>query len=195
MWSSSSLSRVAFLCSWALLAGCGVAVSPQPSTPAEPPAPAWTGSLLTEFDDTIDHQVLTSGSATRPDGDRWFAPRAQSADVVARVRVISTTTQGVGPVQGYRLTLRVVGKPLAGSVREGDTIEVAIPHDSNVFPAARMHDIALTGRTFTGFFKNFAAPAAQVHWYLAGDTQEVAAAAQRARTLSDVGYRVATPRM
>lgn len=121
MWtSSSSLFRVALLASWTFLAGCGVAASSHPVAPAEHPAPAWTGSLLTEFDDSIDHEVLAASASTRPDGDQWFAPRAQSADVVARVRVISTTTQGVGPVQGYRLTLRVVGKPMAGAVHEGD---------------------------------------------------------------------------
>lgn len=193
--SSSPMFPVTFLLALAVLAGCGVSASHQPATPADSPAPAWAGSLLAEFDDSIDHEALSSGSATRPDGDQWFGPRAQSADVVARVRVVSTTTQGVGPVQGYRLTLRVVGSPMAGPVSEGDTIEVAIPYDSQAYPAARMHDVALTGRQFTGFFKQFAGPSAGVHWYLAGDSQEVTAAAQRARTLNDVGYRVAAPRM
>jgi len=195
MSTSSQLLPLASLACLLALGACAASPPRAATAAVDSNSPQWTGSLHTEFADTIDQELLANGHASHPDYDAWFAPRAQSADVVARVKVISTTTQGVGPVQGYRLTLQVLGPPLAGAVSPGDTREIAIPHAHELFPVARVHDLALTGKQFMGFFKQFAGPSAGVHWYLASDAPEVVAAAQRARTLREVGYRVPVPRM
>jgi hypothetical protein len=161
--------------------------------------------LAQQFDDSIERETLTIGEPATPDGDLWFGPRAQSADYVARVRVITTTTEGVGLAQGYRLTLAVIGQPFGGARPPSDTIELVIRPDSPFFPTVRRQDVKMTGRIFLGFFKQFDAPtaarpfdatsSARMHWYLTGEAPQVMQATQRARVLAEVGYHVSGPRL
>jgi hypothetical protein len=144
------------------------------------------------FDDTIAPEALRGSGAA--EDDAWVGPRTQAADHVLRVKVISTTTQGVGHRQGYLLTVRVLGAPLAGAAPPSDTLELRIPRESGVFPLARMHDLNLTDKVFIGFFKTFGAgDASALHWHLKGERAETLQAVARASTLADVGYQQALP--
>jgi hypothetical protein len=172
------------------------ATIPEPSWPSSSrQLPSWTGVFAREFDDNIERIALHAGLAPPPHSDVWFGPRAQAADHVLRVRVVTTTTQGVGARQGYRLTLRVVGQPLGGPAPPSDTFEVVIPRESASYQAARLHDIALTGKTFVGFFKLFSGvESADLHWYLTAEAPDVLQAVHRARLLSEVGHVIPVPR-
>ena len=185
---SSTLALVA-------LVSCGCASSTSARavpSPSRAPLPAWHGALAQEFDDAIEAEALEADQVR--DHDAWVGPRTQAADHVLRVVVVSTTTQGVGHHQGYRLTLRVIGAPLSGSAPPSNTIELSIPPDSPVFPLARMHDIRLTGKTFLGFFKTFGAGDTQdLHWHLNAETAETLQAVARASTLAEVGFQQAAP--
>jgi hypothetical protein len=158
--------------------------------------PPWKGALARQFDDTLEPHWLTSGTSAGPSSDLWFGSRTQAADYVLRVQVVSTTTRGVGPAQGYLLTLRVMGAPLAGPQPPTDTIEVEIRRDNPLLTAVRLQDLKLTRRTFIAFFKGFSGPgAADFHWYLAGDDPQVVAAVRDARALSDVGHALPVPKL
>jgi hypothetical protein len=176
--------------------GCQVqGASPRPASPSPVPLPVWSGSLAQQFDDSIERETLSIGEPATPEGDLWFGPRAQSADYVARVKVITTTTEGVGPAQGYRLTLRVIGQPFGGPRPPSDTVELVIRPDSPFFPTARQQDVKMTGKVFLGFFKEFeGATPAKMHWYLTGEAPQVLEATHRARVLAEVGYHVTKPR-
>ncbi len=200
MRSSSFLPALLF----ASLAACGPLTmgcdatqdGPEPNMPSPAPLPVWQGALAHQFDDSIETEWLNTGATSSPDADRLFGLRAQAADYLLRVKVISTTTQGVGNMQGYRLTLRVIGQPFGGARPPSDTLDVVIRPDSPAFAAVRAQDVRLTGRTFLGLFKGFSAAGAataDMHWCLVGETREVMGAAHRARLLSEVGYLVRTP--
>lgn len=179
-----------------LLTACGA--GPQRLAPPLPPAhtlPVWNGDLAAAFDDSVDRTALDAAGASAPESDAWFGPRAQGADCVAKVKVVSTTTVGLGERQSYLLTLRIVGQPLAGTLAT-EEVEVPVLPESPFYPMAKVHDLKLTGRTFVGFFKRFnASGAAAMHWYLTGDSRDTREAVSRSRTLSEVGLRQTGPRM
>jgi hypothetical protein len=179
-----------------LLAACSTPASlPAPAAPPSAPLPVWNGAMARVFDDTIDREALDHGTVSQSE-DAWIGPRTQAADHVVRVRVVTTTTQGVGPSQGYRLTLRVVGAPLAGSAAPAEDFEISIRPESPLFAVMRTHDVRMTGRTFVAFFKRFQGRGeADMHWYLTAEAPQILGAVQRAGTLSEVGYRQAMPSM
>ena len=83
-----------------LLAACSTPASlPALAAPSAHPLPAWDGAMARVFDDTIDREALDHGTVSQSE-DAWIGPRTQAADHVVRVRVITTTTQGGGPVAG-----------------------------------------------------------------------------------------------
>lgn len=178
------------------LTACAAApgrVAPPP-TPVES-LPTWVGDFTNAFDDSIERLALDSSGALSPDSDQWFGPRAQGADCIAKVKVVSTTTVGLGERQSYLLTLRALERPLAGAL-PGHDIEVWITPESSFYPMAQVHDLKLTGRTFVGFFKRFnGANGQDIHWFLTGDSRDIREAVDRSRTLSDVGYRQTPSRL
>ncbi len=197
MGTAASTHVYGSLCAVALaMTACGA--SPQHVAPPLPPAhslPVWNGDLAAAFDDSIERVALDAAVASAPESDAWFGPRAQGAECVAKVKVVSTTTVGLGTRQSYLLTLRVIGQPLVGAL-PADEVEVPVHPESPFYAMAKVHDVKLTGRTFVGFFKRFnVSGAAAVHWYLTGDSRDVREAVSRSRALSDVGYRQVGPRM
>jgi hypothetical protein len=187
---------IASLALASLTAACATpAALPGPAAPPAAALPSWDGAMARVFDDTIDREALDHGTVSQSE-DAWMGPRTQAADQVVRVRVITTTTQGVGPSQGYRLTLRAIGPQLAGSAPATQDFEISIRPDSPLFAVVRTHDVRMTGKTFVAFFKRFQGRGeADVHWYLTAEAPQILEAVQRASTLSDVGYRQAMPAM
>jgi len=170
-----------------LLCGCG------PSQPASSAAGAgasrWEGHAREVFDDNIDPAAggLTMEGMS-PRTDVFLRERAQTADVVARVRVQTVTVDSVGEQQTYHLGIQI-GVPTLTAAKVPDrSFELSIKPSSGAFGLARAFDARLRGRTFVGFVKRFSGDdgEVEVHWHLAADTAEVVQAIKEAVALREV---------
>jgi hypothetical protein len=169
-------------------AGCG------PDQPARSGAstlalPRWEGHAAEVFDDNIDPAAVgLSLEGPTPRADAHLRERAQTADVVARVRVQTVTVDSAGERQTYHLGIQV-GVPTLAAARVNDrTFELSIRPQSGAFGIARSFDARLRGQTFVGFIKRYGSDdgEVQVHWHLAPDTAEVVAAVKEAVALGEV---------
>ena len=181
------LSVVALTLSGA--AGCGSPDDPPPNTAKAGALPLWEGHAQQVFDDNIDAAALglTMESAS-PRADRFLRERAQTAEIVARVRVQTVTSESVGQNTSYRLGLQV-GMPQLRKPKIADlTLELMIRPTNPSFSMVKQFDAGLRGRTFIGFFHRFVGPDGEpiVHFHLSPDTAEVAAAVKEAVALAEI---------
>jgi hypothetical protein len=151
--------------------------------------PHWEGHAKDVFDDIIDPAAVgLSLDGPSPRQDRNLRERAQTADVVARVRIQTVTVDSVGDQQTYHIGIQV-GVPTLTEAKVPDrTFELSIRSTSNSFGIARSFDARLRGKTFVGFVKRFGAEDGElaVHWHLAPDTAEVVAAVKEAVVLREI---------
>jgi hypothetical protein len=151
--------------------------------------PLWQGNAVQLFDDNIDATAVgLSMEGPSPRFDRFLRERAQTADVVARVKVSTVTVETAGEEQRYRLGVQV-GQPTLAKARIDDrTFELVIRSDSRAFAVARAFDTRLRGMTFVAFITRFAGPDGEpeVHWHLSADTREVADAVKEAVALGEL---------
>jgi hypothetical protein len=168
-------------------AGCG------PDEPAKSAStaglPRWEGHALQVFDDNIEPAAVgLSLDGPGPRGDAHLRERAQTADVVARVKVMTVTVDSAGEQQTYHLGVRV-GIPTLAEAKVSDlNFELSIKHGSGAYGIARSFDARLRERTFVGFIKRYGTDDGEtvVHWHLAPDTAEVVAAVKEAVALREL---------
>jgi hypothetical protein len=181
----------------ALLAGVlATAVVTAGCDPAEPAKnastlalPHWEGHAREVFDDVIDPAAVgLTLEGPSPRQDAHLRERAQTADVVARVRIQTVTVDSVGELQTYHIGIQV-GVPTLTEAKVPDrTFELAIRANSGSFGIARSFDARLRGKTFVGFVKRYGGEDGEmvVHWHLAPDTAEVVAAVKEAVVLREI---------
>jgi hypothetical protein len=151
--------------------------------------PRWEGRAVDLFDDTIDPAALgLTMEGPSPRSDAHLRERAQTADVVARVRVNTVTVDSVGDRQTYHIGIQV-GVPTLTEAKVTDrTFELSVKSTSGAFGIVKSFDNRLKGQTFVGFLKRYTNDDGDqvVHWHLSADTAEVAAAVKEAVVLREI---------
>jgi hypothetical protein len=158
-------------------------------TPGNGALPRWEGHAVDLFDDTIDPAAVgLTMEGPSPRSDPHLRERAQTADVVARVRVQTVTVDSIGDAQTYHLGIQV-GVPTLTEAKVPDrAFELSIKPASGAFGIAKSFDARLRGKTFVGFIKRYNSDDGDfvVHWHLSPDTAEVAAAVKEAVVLREI---------
>ncbi len=178
------------LCATALALGAaGCDPGPPAKSALSSGLPRWEGHAAEVFDDNIDPAAVgLSLDGPSPRSDAHLRERAQTADVVARVRVQTVTVDSAGERQTYHLGIQV-GVPTLTEAKVPDrSFELSIMPTSGAFGIARSFDARLRGQTFVGFIKRYGTDDGdvQVHWHLAPDTAEVVAAIKEALALREI---------
>jgi hypothetical protein len=175
----------------ALLLGvpaCGS--GPEPQGPASLAGlPRWEGHAREVFDDSIDPAAVgLSMDAPSARADRFLRERAQTAEVVARVRVQTVTVESIGGATTYHLGVQVGAPPLRRATIPDVTFELDVGPTSPSYGVARAFDTRLRGATFIGFLSRFAGDEGEpvIHFHLAADAADVAAAVKEAVALGEI---------
>lgn len=172
----------------AAVAGCGPSRNPNMTYHASG-LPLWQGTAADLFDDNIDPAAVgLSMEGPSPRSDRFLRARAQTADVVARVRVNTVTVDSVGDDTTYHLGVQVGVPTLTKPRIEDRSFELVIRPGGRSYGVAKAFDARLRGMTFVGFIGRFATADGEpeIHWHLSADTAEVAAAVKEAVALGEV---------
>lgn len=151
--------------------------------------PPWEGEVQRAFSDDIDPAAVgLSLGGPSPRADGFLRHRAQTADIVARVRVQTVTVDRVGEAITYHLGIQVGYPALTEPRIPQRTFELRIGPDSPGYAVAKAFDTRLSGMTFVGFIKEFVGEDGQpeIHWHLSPDTAEVAAAVREAVALQEM---------
>lgn len=158
-------------------------------TAADRPLAPWEARGQELFDDNIDASALgLSMDGASPRSDPFLRERAQTADVVGRVRVQTVTVDKIGEDLSFHLVIQAL-PPLLATPRLPDTsFELNIKPQSRGYALAKAFDSRLRGLTFVGFVQRFAGPDGdpEVHFHLSPDTAEVAAAVKEAVALAEL---------
>jgi hypothetical protein len=168
-------------------AGCEPAKPGQTASAAG--LPRWEARPRQIFDDNIDPAAVgLSMEGPSPRSDAFLRERAQTADVVARVRVQTVTVDSVGDQKTYHLGIQVGVPTLAEAKVQDRTFELSIKPSSGAYGIAKAFDARLRGQTFVGFIKRFSSEdgEVEVHWHLSPDTAEVVAAIKEAVALREI---------
>lgn len=170
--------------------GC-VADHERPAASVDPEAglPAWEGRAREVFDDNIEPAAVGfSLDGPSPRSDPFLRERAQTADVVTRVRVSTVTVDSIGEQSSYHLGVQVADAPLTTPRVQDRSFELHIRPTSRAFGVAKAVDARLRGLTFIAFIRRFAGEAGEpeFHWHLSPDTAEVAAAVKEAVVLGEL---------
>ncbi|HTN87347.1 MAG TPA: cobalamin ABC transporter substrate-binding protein [Sorangium sp.] len=170
--------------------GC-IADQERPATSIDPYSglPAWEGHAVEVFDDNIEPAAVGfSLDGPSPRSDPFLRERAQTADVVTRVRVSTVTVDSIGEQSSYHLGVQVADAPLTTPRVQDRSFELHIRPTSRAFGVAKAVDARLRGLTFIAFIRRFAGEAGEpeFHWHLSPDTAEVAAAVREAVVLGEL---------
>jgi hypothetical protein len=189
--ASSRLPAAAFVLAVGLPAGMvGCEAAPSPVVPpAAATLPRWEGHAQQLFDDNIDPAAVgLSLEGPSPRSDPFLRERAQTGDVVSRVRVQTVTVDSVGDQVTYHLSIQIGVPTLAQAKTPERSFELSIKPTSRAFGIAKAFDARLRGATFIGFIQRFAGEdgEAEIHWHLSADTAEVAAAVKEAVALREL---------
>ncbi len=172
-----------------VLPACGPSQDSRMPTDPTSGLPLWLGHAADVFDDNIDPTAMgLSMEGPSPRSDRFLRERAQTAEIVARVKVQTVTADSVGDSTTYHLGI-LVGVPTLAKPRIPDlSFEVVIKPSSKAYSIARQLESSLQGRTFIGFFHRYASDDGEqvMHFHLAPDTPDVAAAVKEAVALGEI---------
>lgn len=170
------------------LSGCGEA-TPDARAPAGADLPRWEGHARELFDDNIDPAAVgLSMEGPSPRSDPFLRERSQTSDVTARLRVQTVTVDSIGDAKTYHLGVQV-GFPTLANARVPDkSFELSIKPQSLAFGIAKAFDSRLRGSTFIGFIRRYQGEdgEVEVHFHLAPDTADVAAAVKEAVALQEL---------
>lgn len=171
------------------ISGCGAAQDP-PVVPVDQAGlHAWDGHERDVFDDNIDPAAVgLTFEGPSPRSDRFLRERAQTADVVARVRVNTVTVDSIGEETSYQLGIQVGYPALTPSKVQDRTFELHIRPTSPAFSIGKAFDARLRGLTFIAFIRRYFSDSSEpeFHWHLSPDTAEVAAAVKEAAALGEL---------
>lgn len=185
----TSASRLVLALALALVPASGCDAGWSARTAADRPLGRWEARASELFDDNIDPAALgLSLEGANPRADALLRERAQTADFVGRVRVQTVTVDKVGDDTSYHLVIQAVGAPLATSRIADVDFELNIKPASRAYPIAKAFDSRLRGQTFVGFVQRYASVDGEpeVHFHLAPDTPEIAAAVKEAVALAEL---------
>jgi hypothetical protein len=143
----------------------------------------WQGHSREVFDDNIDAAAVgLSMDGPSPMSDPFLRERAQTAEVVLRLRVKTVTVDSIGEKSTFHLELEAEQEPLAGTKLIENKFEVAVAPQSPAYSIARAFDARLRGHAFIGFLRHFAGETAEpeLHWHLSADSADIVAAVQAA---------------
>jgi hypothetical protein len=123
-----------------------------------------------------------------PRSDRFLRERAQTAELVARVRVDTVTVDTIGDQTSYHLSIQVATPTLAKPKFDDRSIELVVRPLSRGYPVARAFDTRLRGKTFIAFVSRFANKDGDLeyHFHLSPDTTAVANAVKEATALGEI---------
>jgi hypothetical protein len=164
----------------------------EPAQPGHTPGAnlnKWEARSRQVFDDNIDPAAVgLSMEGPSPRADPFLRERAQTAEVVARVRVQTVTVDSIGDQNTYHLGIQVGIPTLTDAKVQDRTFELSIKPTSGAFGIARAFDSRLRGQTFIGFIRRFNNEDGEmeVHWHLSPDTAEVVAAIKEAVALKEI---------
>jgi hypothetical protein len=151
--------------------------------------PRWDARARMVFDDNIDAAAVgLSMEGGSPRTDAFLRERAQTADVVARVRVQTVTVDSVADQQSYHLGIQVGVPTLIPAKVDDRQFELSIRPTTPAYGIAKAFDSRLRGQTFVGFLRRFATEDGEIeiHWHLSADTAEVVAAVKEANALREI---------
>jgi hypothetical protein len=159
-------------------------------SPAALGLPPWDDRARAVFDDNIEPVAVGyTMDAPSARGDRFLRERAQTGELVTRLRVQTVTIDTVGDDSTYHLGVQVGSPPLAPRPKiEDRTLELVIKPQSPAFGIAKALDQRMQGVTFIGFVHRFASAdgsEVELHWHLSPDTAEVAEAVKEAVALAE----------
>ncbi len=168
----ASITYLASLTSLAATAsGCG------PSKPAERPLGAYSGHVVALFDDGIEPAAVSvtgEKRAYQPKYDPLFLERAQTADGVLRVRVVTVVSKKEERGTSFVLKLRTE-KKLAGANPPEEVFQVQVGPDAPSVGILRTMDSDIVGKRFVAFVRTFVRSDgdSEIHFHFAPDTKEV----------------------
>lgn len=151
--------------------------------------PPYEGQMRELFDDQIDPAAVgLAMDGSSPAHDPLLRPRAQAADLVARMRVQTVTRDSVGARTSYVLNLQVGRPELMPPKLEQPSVEITITPEQGSFGIVQSLESSLRGRTFIGFVKRFAGPEAgpELHWHFTADSEEVAQVIEEVRVMEEL---------
>ncbi len=195
-WGRSALSSAAVLAS--ALLGIGAAGCGDPGADAKSPQalglPPWDDHARAVFDDNIDPAAVGyTMDAPSARSDRFLRERAQTGELVARLRVKTAGVNSVGDDATYQLGVQVVPPPFGPNPKiEDPDLDLVIKSTSPAFGIAKALDQRIQGLTFIGFVRRFASADGmdiELHWHLSPDTADVAEAVKEAEALGAASGR------
>ncbi len=175
------------------VAACGEP-GPETKTPQALGLAPWDDHGRAVFDDNIDPAAVGyTMDAPSARSDRFLRERAQTADLVARLRVKTAGVNMVGDDATYQLGVEVLPPLLAPEPKITDpTFDLVIKSASPAFGIAKALDQRIQGLTFIGFVKRFASADGvdvELHWHLSPDTADVADAVKEAEAFANATGR------
>jgi len=181
-----------------LAAGAGASACGDPGTEWKSPASLglkpWDDHHRAVFDDNIDPAAVGyTMDAPSARSDKFLRERAQTGEVVARMRVQTVTIDTVGDDSTYHLGVQIASPTLAPNPKiEDRTLELVIRSSSPAFGVAKALDQRMQGVTFIGFAHRFASAdgtEVELHWHMSPDTADVAEAVKEAVALAEATGR------
>lgn len=174
---ASWIARVRVAASIASLACLTAASGCSPSKPAERPLSAYSGHVVALFDDGIEPAAVSvtgEKRAYQPKYDPLFLERAQTADGVLRVRVVTVVSKKEERGTSFVLKLRTE-KKLAGANPPEEVFQVQIGPDAPSVGILRTMDSDIVGKRFVAFVRSFVRSDgdSEIHFHFAPDTKEV----------------------
>lgn len=154
----------------------------------------WNERARYIFDDNIEPAAVGfTMDAPSARGDRFLRERAQTAELVARLKVRTVTIDTIGDESTYHLGVEIVPPVLVPNPRLKDTsMELVIRAASPAHGIAKALDQRMQGTTFVGFVHRFASPdgtETELHWHLSPDTADVLDAVKEAVVLGEASSR------
>ncbi len=166
----------------------------EPQTPSALGLKPWDDHARYVFDDNIEPAAVGfTMDAPSARGDRFLRERAQTAELVARLRVQTVTIDTIGDESTYHLGVQVGTPTLVADPRIKDAkLELVIRPASPAHGIAKALDQRMQGVTFVGFLHRFASAdgtETELHWHLSPDTAEVLEAVKEAVALAEASVR------
>jgi hypothetical protein len=159
---------------------------------ADRPIGRWEAHAVDVFDDDIEAAALQLelDAPASARSDAFLRERAQTADFVGRVRVQTVTVDKIGDDVSYHLVVKAIGAPLAASRIADIDFELNIKPTGRAYPLVKLAEASLRGKTFIGFVQRYATADGdpEVHFHLAADKPDVAAAVKEAVALTELSY-------
>lgn len=167
---------------------------PEWQSPASLGLKPWGDHERAVFDDNIDPAAVGyTMDAPSARSDKFLRERAQTGEVVARMRVQTVTIDTVGDDSTYHLGVQIASPTLAPNPKiEERTLELVIRSSSPAFGIAKALDQRMQGVTFIGFARRFASAdgtEVELHWHMSPDTADVAEAVKEAVALAEATGR------